>query len=101
MGSGGQSLRSFSALPRNRFADGVIDHDTAFAYHLFEVAVADAVFAIPADADQNDVGRETAAFEVRHGGDPGEGTPVSPPADDQCNTAGSMASVLPRNTREC
>jgi len=37
--------------------------------------------------DRNDVGRETAAFEVGHGGDPGEGTPVSPPADDQCNRA--------------
>ena len=65
------------------------------AHHLFEVAVADAVFAIPADADQNDVGRETAAFEVGHGGNPGEGTPVSPPpADDQCNRAVETASQL-------
>jgi hypothetical protein len=45
----------------------VIDGNAALAHHLFEVAVADHVFAIPADTDKNDAGRETAAFEIGQG----------------------------------
>lgn len=71
----------------------VIDHDATLGHHLLKVAVADAVFAIPAYADQNDVGRETAAFEVGHGGCLGEKTPVSPSDVNECNNAQKGAYI--------
>jgi hypothetical protein len=42
-------------------------------------------------------GRETAAFEVGHGGDLGELTPVSAPADNQSNRTeiGSKSALSP------
>jgi hypothetical protein len=46
----------------------MIDRDATLSHHLFEIAVTDPVFAIPADTDQNDVGRKTAAFEIGHSG---------------------------------
>jgi hypothetical protein len=39
----------------------VIDYDAAFRHHLLELAVADGVFAVAADALQDDEGRESDA----------------------------------------
>jgi hypothetical protein len=46
----------------------VIDHDAAFRHHLLELAVADRVFAIPADTLQDDEGMEAAELEGVHSG---------------------------------
>jgi hypothetical protein len=37
----------------------VVDGDAALVHHFLEVSVADAVTAVPADAEQDDLGRET------------------------------------------
>jgi hypothetical protein len=42
----------------------VVDGDTALGHHLLEVSVADAVTAVPADAEQDDLGRKTAALNT-------------------------------------
>jgi hypothetical protein len=41
--------------------------DTAFGHHLGEIAIADAVLAVPAHAQQDDLNWEAAALEQRHG----------------------------------
>jgi hypothetical protein len=41
----------------------VIDHDAALRHHLLELAVADHVLAVPADALQDDEGMEAAKLE--------------------------------------
>jgi hypothetical protein len=65
----------------------VIDRDATLAHHVFKVAVADPKFAIPAHAQQNHVGRKTAAFEIGHGGDPGEAPSISLRGSDSRRTA--------------
>ena len=40
--------------------------ETAFGHHFLKVPVADAVAAVPADAEQDDLGRKPAALEHRH-----------------------------------
>jgi hypothetical protein len=69
----------------------VIDRNAALAHHLFEIAIADPVFAIPADTDQNDVGREAAAFEIGHDGYLGEAPMISLPAAKECNRANATS----------
>ena len=39
----------------------VVDGDAAFVHHFLEVPVADAVAAVPADAEQDNLGRKPAA----------------------------------------
>jgi hypothetical protein len=46
----------------------VVDGDAAFAHHFLEVPVADAIPAVPADAEQDDLDRKPAALEHRHQG---------------------------------
>src|SRR5512132_4226887 len=47
----------------------VVDGDAALVHHFLKVPVADAVTAVPADAEQDDLGRKPAALEHRHRGD--------------------------------
>jgi hypothetical protein len=48
----------------------VVDGDAALGHHFLKVPVADAVAAVPADAEQDDLDRKPAALEHRHqGGD--------------------------------
>jgi hypothetical protein len=47
----------------------VVDGDAAFAHHFLKVPVADAVAAVPADAEQDDLGRKPAALEHRYQGE--------------------------------
>jgi hypothetical protein len=42
----------------------VIDHDAAFRHHLLELAVADGVFAVSADALQDNEGMEATELEA-------------------------------------
>jgi hypothetical protein len=44
----------------------VVDSEAAFVHHFLKVSVADAVAAVPADAEQDDLGRKPAALEDRH-----------------------------------
>jgi hypothetical protein len=44
----------------------VVDGDAALGHHFLEVPVADAVAAVPADAEQDDLGWKPAAFEHGH-----------------------------------
>src|SRR5512147_1798696 len=46
----------------------VIDHDAALRHHLLQLAVADRVLAVPADALENDEGMEAAKLEGVHSG---------------------------------
>src|SRR5512134_1763662 len=48
----------------------VINHDAAFRHHLLELAIAYRVFAVPADALQDDEGMEAAKLEGVHSGIP-------------------------------
>jgi hypothetical protein len=52
----------------------VVDSDAAFAHHFLEVPVADAVAAVSADAEQDDLGWKPAALEYRHRGEDGPKT---------------------------
>jgi hypothetical protein len=45
---------------------GWIDLDTAFEHHFSQITVADVVFAVPADAQKNDLNRKAAAIEDRY-----------------------------------
>jgi hypothetical protein len=45
---------------------GVVDVDASFFHHLFEITIADAILAVPADALENDLALEVAPFEVVH-----------------------------------
>lgn len=48
----------------------VVDRNAAFGHHFLKVPLADAVAAVPADAEQDHLGRKPAALEHRHrGGD--------------------------------
>jgi hypothetical protein len=47
----------------------VVDGYAAFGHHFLKVPVADAVAAVPADAEQDDLGRKPAALEHRHRGE--------------------------------
>jgi hypothetical protein len=40
-----------------------MDADTALGHHLGEIAVADAILAVPADAQQDDLDRKAAVLE--------------------------------------
>ena len=42
---------------------GVIDMQTPFEHHLFQVAIAERIPQVPADAEENDLGLEMAPFE--------------------------------------
>jgi hypothetical protein len=44
---------------------GWVDLDTALLHHLGQITIADAVLAVPADAQQEDLDRATTAFEDR------------------------------------
>jgi hypothetical protein len=46
----------------------VIDRDAAFRHHLLELAIADGVFAVPADTLQDDEGMEAAKLKGVHSG---------------------------------
>jgi hypothetical protein len=66
----------------------VIDHDAR--HHLLELAVADGVFAVPADALQDDEGMEAAELEGVHSGlsrSDGAAPPYLKPHARQCNSA--------------
>jgi hypothetical protein len=55
-----QSLRGIFS----QVEDGArVDLNTTLQHHLGEIAVADAVLAVPADAQQDDLDRKAAAFE--------------------------------------
>jgi hypothetical protein len=47
---------------------GWVNVDTALLHHLSQVSIADAVFAVPAHAQQDDLDREAAALEQRQQG---------------------------------
>ena len=47
----------------------MVDGDAALGHHFLEVPVADAVAAVPADAEQDDLGWKPAALEHRHRGE--------------------------------
>jgi hypothetical protein len=47
----------------------VIDGDAALGHHLLKVPVADTVAAVPANAEQDDLGQKPAALEHRHQGE--------------------------------
>jgi hypothetical protein len=44
----------------------MIDRHASLAQHLFDVAVAQRIGCVPADAEQNDIGREAHSFEAEH-----------------------------------
>jgi hypothetical protein len=56
-----------------------IDRHAALAHHLFKVAIADPVIAIPARAEQDYLDRKAATFEVGHGGLLDDGPIISSP----------------------
>jgi hypothetical protein len=45
---------------------GVVNGDAALFHHLAQVPIADAVFAISADAMENDAARKMPPFEIAH-----------------------------------
>src|SRR5208282_3327055 len=59
----------------------VVDRDAALAHHLFEIAVADAIAAVPAHRPEHDLTFKMAALEVRHSLAPPRSDPSSPGAD--------------------
>src|SRR5208283_1366918 len=79
----------------NPAVDGrVVDRDAALAHHLFQIAVADAVAAVPAHRPEHDLTFKMAALEVRHGLAPPTFEPINPGADGFA-TEPSMASRSP------
>jgi hypothetical protein len=44
---------------------GWVNVDTALLHHLSQIAVADAILAVPAHAQQDDIDRKAAALEQR------------------------------------
>lgn len=71
----------------------MINHRPALAHHLFEVALADPGFAIPAHAQQNQVCWKAAAFEIGHGGHLGEAQSILLPPANECNSADYPPSI--------
>jgi hypothetical protein len=62
----------------------MIDGDAAFAHHFLKVPLADAIAAVPADAEQDDLGRKPAALEHRH-----RGEDPDPPSEPRPHRLGS------------
>jgi hypothetical protein len=54
---------------------GWVDADTALLHHLSQVSIADAVFAVPAHAQQDDLDRKAAALEQGQQGGSSTGRP--------------------------
>src|SRR5512132_1161887 len=74
----------------------VIDHDAALRHHLLELAVADRVLAVPADALQDDEGMEAAELEGVHSGlsrSDWTAPPYLNPAARQCNSAAFPSEI--------
>jgi hypothetical protein len=70
-------------VPLHPPVDGrVIDRHAAFGHHLLEIAIADAVAAIPAHRPEHDLTPKVAPLEVRHGPAPLRSRLPSQSADD-------------------
>jgi len=62
--------------------------------------IADPELAVPAHAQQNHVGRKTAAFEIGHGEDLGEPPLISLHAANECNRAAQIDANLKNGQRK-
>ena len=77
----GQTTSGLALVPADSFLDlwrvtlnppikrRIVDIHPALGHHLLKVPVADAIPAVPADAEQDDLGRKPAALEHRHRGE--------------------------------
>ena len=64
-GSGGSALDLWGVALHPAKEGGWVDFDTTLLHHFGQVAIADAILAVPANAQQDNLDREPAAFEDR------------------------------------